>query len=273
MDPWAACFVIANVSSLAEYRQRRGTAALDWARLTVRQRVTVFVASDTSPHGARDRLHTEIAQALGPLNDLYRLPDPVFNDDTFQSVLTGFDMLMLRLHASADLASGMTAAEVAALLPALLARLNPGGEGGPPSPGPDTPQPRRDAASGALRPETPAPARLVAARRMQEMARPSGWQDNRLGFARFVLGRLQTAQDRAVTATALTAASDVYATLPDQGIHLAQALMQLGGLAVARGQYADAIARACRARPPAILAQTAAPLDWLQLIKAEALAA
>jgi len=34
-----------------------------------------------SPQEVRDCLHEELAQALGPLNDLYRLPDSVFNDD------------------------------------------------------------------------------------------------------------------------------------------------------------------------------------------------
>ncbi len=116
-----------NVSSLAEYRANRGTAKLDWQQITRRNRVAIFVPSDTSPQEVRDCLHEEMAQALGPLNDLYRLPDSVFNDDNFQSVLTEFDMLMLRLHYAPDLATGMTEAEVAARLPALIARMNPSG--------------------------------------------------------------------------------------------------------------------------------------------------
>ena len=54
----------------------------------------------------RDCLHEELAQALGPLNDLYRLPNTVFNDDNFHSVLTGFDMTILR----ATYAPGLPAA-------------------------------------------------------------------------------------------------------------------------------------------------------------------
>ncbi len=53
----------------------------------------------------RDCLHEELAQALGPLNDLYRLSNSVFNDDNFHSVLTGFDMEMLRLHLFARIAA------------------------------------------------------------------------------------------------------------------------------------------------------------------------
>ena len=76
----------------------------------------------------RDCLHEELAQALGPLNDLYRLSDSVFNDDNMHTVLTGFDMLILRVFYSPALRSGMTRAEVAARLPAILAQLNPAGQ-------------------------------------------------------------------------------------------------------------------------------------------------
>jgi hypothetical protein len=108
---------------------RRSARALDWTTLRVRARIAVFVPSDVAPQEVRDCLHEEVAQALGPLNDLYRLPDSVFNDDNFHTVLTGFDMLVLRATYDPELASGMTRAEVAARLPAILARLNPGGEG------------------------------------------------------------------------------------------------------------------------------------------------
>jgi hypothetical protein len=65
--------------------------------------VAVFIPSDVSPQEVRDCLHEEVAQALGPLNDLYRLPDSVFNDDNFHAVLTGFDMLILRTYYDAEL--------------------------------------------------------------------------------------------------------------------------------------------------------------------------
>ena len=54
-----------------------------------RQRVAVFLPADAAPQELRDCLHEEIAQALGPLNDLYRLPDSIFNDDNVHTVLTG----------------------------------------------------------------------------------------------------------------------------------------------------------------------------------------
>lgn len=94
--PQAACFVIPNVSSLREYLAGRNSNAVSWAHVSRRQRVAVFLPSDAAPQEVRDCLHEEIAQALGPLNDLYRLPDSVFNDDNVHTVLTGYDMTVLR---------------------------------------------------------------------------------------------------------------------------------------------------------------------------------
>ena len=53
------------------------------------------------------------------MNGLYCLPGSVFNDDRFQFVLTGFNMLMPRLHQAPELVSGMGEAQVAAIPPAL----------------------------------------------------------------------------------------------------------------------------------------------------------
>ncbi|MCU0800305.1 MAG: DUF2927 domain-containing protein, partial [Rhodobacteraceae bacterium] len=71
--PSAACFVVPRVSSWDEYRAARNTAALDWTTVETRDRVAIFVPSDTTPQEVRDCLHEELAQAMGPLNDLYRL--------------------------------------------------------------------------------------------------------------------------------------------------------------------------------------------------------
>ena len=272
LEPSAACFVAPNVSSLREFRSRRGTAALDWQGLVSRSRIAIFVPGDTSPQEVRDCLHEEIAQALGPLNDLYRLPDSVFNDDNFQSVLTGFDMLMLRLHYAPELASGMTEAQVAARLPAVVARLNPGGQypGGWTSP--DTPRAWIQAVNAALGPGTPKSARLPAAQRMLSIAQAQGWADNRLGFAWFALGRLQAPDDPVAAERSYTAAARIYAGLPDDGVHLSHALMQLSAIALASGHPDRAIALCDQALPLARRGQNAALLASLQLIKAEALA-
>lgn len=271
-EPRAACFVAPNVASLAEFRQRRGSGDLSWQGLARRETVAIFVPSDTSPQEVRDCLHEEIAQALGPLNDLYRLPDSVFNDDNFQSVLTPFDMLILRLHYAPELHSGMTAEEVAARLPGLVAQLNPSGQ----YPGgwfsPETPRAWTQAVQTALDPRAPAALQLRAAGQMLDIAQARGWADNRLGFAWFVLGRLQAPSDPLAAERSYAAAAEVYAGLPDDGVHLSHALMQLSAIALATGRPDRAMALAEQALPLARRAENAALQANLLLIKAESLA-
>ena len=129
--PTAACFVVPNISDISEYRSARRSSKANWGLLRKREKMAVFVPSDASPQEVRDCLHEELAQAIGPLNDLYRLPDSVFNDDNIHTVLTGFDMLILRAYYAPELFNGMTHRQVAARLPAILARLNPAGEHAP----------------------------------------------------------------------------------------------------------------------------------------------
>ncbi len=126
--PGAACFVVPGARSWAEFLRLRGSPALDWAAAPRRTRAAVFLPGAAAPQEVRDCLHEEVAQALGPLNDLGRLPDSAFNDDDVQGALTGFDLLALRALNDPGLAAGMTRDEVAARLPAILARLNPAGE-------------------------------------------------------------------------------------------------------------------------------------------------
>jgi len=89
--PTAACFVRPNVSSWDEYRARRNDPATFWNRLRERDSLAVFLPNDVSPQEMRDCLHEEIAQGLGPVNDIYRLSTSIFNDDNFHAVLTGYD--------------------------------------------------------------------------------------------------------------------------------------------------------------------------------------
>jgi len=271
LEPSAACFVAPNVTTLTEFRARRGSAALDWQGLQRRDRLAIFVPADTSPQEVRDCLHEEIAQALGPLNDLFRLPDSVFNDDNFQSVLTDFDMLVLRLHYAPALANGMTRAEVATRLPGLIAALNPQGA----YPGgwtrPSTPRAWTDALRTALGTPGTAATRLPAAKRMLSIAQSQGWTDNRLGFSWFALGRLLAPTDPAGAERAYRAAAQVYARLPDGGVHLSHVLMQLAALSLGSGRPEQAMTLADQALPLAMRGQNAALQASLMMIKAEAL--
>jgi Protein of unknown function (DUF2927) len=269
--PTAACFVAPRVASWADYRKQRGRDYLDWVTLTRRERIAIFVPSDTSPQEVRDCLHEEMAQAIGPLNDLYRLPDSVFNDDNFHTVLTGFDMLILRLHYSSELRNGMTEPQVAALLPDLLARFNP--RGGTDSTSPSDIGPRQwvDAIEAALGPTTRNPRRIKAAEQALAIARSEGWQDNRLAFSHFAVGRLSLGKDVARAVVSFAEAARIYASLPDGPVHTAHVDMQMAAFALSSGQPEVTIALADQAIPVVTRAENAALLATFMLLKAQAL--
>lgn len=266
-----ACFVVPRVSSWQDYRAARGSAAMDWTTLRQRDRMAVFIPADSSPQEVRDCLHEELAQALGPVNDLYQLSDSVFNDDNFQAVLTGFDMLVLRVLHDPALHSGMTEAEVAARLPGLLRRLNPSGER------PGTPAPRATpevwvaAMETALGPSGSTSARKAAAQRALAIATAQGWQDSRLAFSHFAVGRVNLTDAPQTALPAFATAGRIYRSLPGGAIHAAHVDMQLAAFALSQGDVQQALALADRAAPVARAAENAALLATVLLIRAEAL--
>jgi hypothetical protein len=239
--PQAACFVVPRVSSWAEFRRARGSRDLDWTTLTERDRVAVFIPSDVSPQEVRDCLHEEVAQALGPLNDLYRLPDSVFNDDNFHAVLTGFDMLILRTYYDAELANGMTRAEVAARLPGILARLNPGGAGAAGGNVRATSRAWITAIETALGPGTSEAARIQSAERAVTIARNAGWDDTRLGFSFFALGRLTLSRDVERSVQAFQTAAAIFERTAPGGIQSAHVDMQIAAFSLSAGRADEAL--------------------------------
>lgn len=266
--PTAACFVVPGVRSFAGYKAARGTATVDWGQLTRREHVAIFIPSDTSQQEVRDCLHEEMAQAMGPLNDLYHLPDSVFNDDNFHTVLTGFDMLILRAYYAPELQSGMNEAEAARRLPALMARLNPAGEG-------------RGGTIKSIAPRAWVTAveqsfglrggsAKAAAERMLSIAMAQGWTDGRMAFSYYALGRAQVTSDPAAAVRAFTEAARIYRALPGGEVHGAHVDMQLAAIALSTGQPGQAIQFADRAIPVVQRAENAALLATLMLIKAEA---
>jgi len=272
--PQAACFVVPRIASFAEYRRARATAQTDWTTLTRRDRVGIIIPSDTSPQEIRDCLHEELAQAIGPLNDLYRLPDSVFNDDNFLTVLSGFDMLVLRVHYDPALQNGMSRAEVAARLPEILARLNPAGQGrSGGTPLAMAPRAWIDAVETALSPRGSDMSRRRAAERMLAIAQGEGWQDNRLAFSWFALGRAQVGDDRTAATASFRRAQAIWQGLPGGEVRSAHIDMQIAAFALAEGQFAEARALTERAIPVVRRAENAALLATLLMINAEANAA
>ncbi|WP_342075498.1 DUF2927 domain-containing protein [Yoonia sp. SS1-5] len=269
--PNAACFVVPRVQSWTELRRARGTGTLDWATLQRRDKAAIFVPADVAPQEIRDCLHEELAQALGPLNDLYRLPDSVFNDDNLHAVLTGFDMLILRAYYAPELQSGMTQDQVSQRLPSILARLNPRGQrsgGQIPS---STSRDWIDAIEVALGDGASDPRRRRAALRAIEIGRRLGWTGTREGFGHYVYGRLQLGNDASLALGAFNTAGRAYSQSPATNIHRAHIAAQLAAFTLISGDADATIAITDQAIPIARKHENAALMSILMMFKAEAL--
>lgn len=270
--PGAACFVAPNVASWSEYKTARGTERTDWTKLTERTQMSIFMPGDVAPQEMRDCLHEEIAQALGPVNDLYRLSDSVFNDDNFHTVLTGFDMLILRAYYAPELRSGMTSQQVQAKLPALLARLNPAGGYQTPAAAALTPRAWTNAIEDALSAKNGIGQRRSAADRAVTIARNMGWRDTRLAFSLFAQGRLNLGYNSDIALASFREAESLYRALPGNDLQAAHMGVQLAAHALSMGNANSALNLVERHITPVQSAQNAALLSTLLMIKAEAMA-
>ncbi len=268
--PDAACFVLPTRVSFAEFRNGVRVEEYSWTDKTRRTQATVFVPVDTSQQEVRDCLHEEIAQALGPLNDLFRLGDSVFNDDNLQTVLTGFDMLMLRATYHPGLQSGLSRAEVEARLPAILAGLNPAGERVRAQPIRRSTRAWVNNITRALGPGSLG-ARRNAAQQALRAAQAEGWDDVRTGLSYFTLGRLTMNRDGDAALEALLAAAEIYRRREDTAIQAAHVSFHIAAFALGAGQWDVAFALTERYAEVARAAQDAALLSDLLLAQAAAL--
>ncbi len=269
--PTAACFVVPNITSLSEYRLARVAGATSWTRLKSRETLAIILPADASPQEVRDCLHEELAQALGPVNDLYRLPDSVFNDDNVHSVLTGFDMLILRAYYAPDLQNGMSPGEVAARLPAILSRLNPAGDRIAAQMATPTPPAWSRAIEAALGPGSSATHRRSAAEDALRIAQEAGLQDHRLGFSHFALGRIIQGTDPARAEQQFKAAERIFEQIPGTEPHRALVAAQLAGYEIGRGDGARALSLVSPHLATAERFENAALLATLKMLLAEAL--
>ena len=269
--PEAACFVLPNMASWDEFRAAPRSAVLDWSPISARARVLVVVPADVTVQEMRDCLHEEIAQALGPLNDLYRIGETVWNDDNFQTTLTGFDMLVLRVWNDPALRPGMSRAQVAERLPALLNRYNPAGRGGRAVS--DTAPTPRDWVR-AVEIALSAPARSAAdraARAALAIALEQGWRDERMAFSLFLAARFAPASEGAQALTALRLAAQLYDTLPGTTAHRAHLDLHLSAQALGDGDNRGVLRVTDRAIPIARRTENGALLSSLMLVRAQAL--
>ncbi len=269
--PRAACFVVPRISSWDDFLVARRTPQVDWTTLSRRDRAAIFVPSDVAPQEVRDCMHEELAQALGPLNDLYRLPDSVFNDDNIHAVLTPFDMLILRTYYAPELRNGMSRGEVAARLPAILARMNPAGQGRGARPQNDTTRDWIEAIETALASSATPARRRTAARTAVTLADAFGWDGAREGFAYYAHGRLQVGFAPGEALSAFRSASRAYGRSPTTRIQSAHVAVQLAAFALSTGDAGETLAIVRQAAPVAAEHQNAALLATLLMFEAEAL--
>ena len=269
--PSAACFVAPNVTSLGEFHRKRGRPSVSWTRLSARHSMAIFVPNDASPQELRDCLHEELAQALGPVNDLYRLPASVFNDDNVHSVLTGFDMVILRATYDDALKNGMRQSDVVSLLPGILARINPAGQRGSHTVS-ETPAVWNAAVQQALSPSATFGERRQAAARALSLARQGQWSDNRAAFSHYVMGRALIAHDPVAAGRHFRLAASGFETTPNSELHRAFVAAQLAALHLRRRDGIAALTALGDHLRTAARFENAALLATLQMLQAEALA-
>ncbi|MEO1106425.1 MAG: DUF2927 domain-containing protein [Pseudomonadota bacterium] len=269
--PNAACFVVPNSSSLEEYRRDRRKAKSSWTELQQRERLGIFIPYDVSPQEMRDCLHEELAQALGPLNDLYHLPDSVFNDDNIHTVLTGFDMLILRTAYAPELKTGMTREQVEAALPGILSRLNPRGDRLPVQQVSATPASWQKAIQKSLRPGRAKVLRIRDARRAAKIAQQLGWTDHRNFYPYYLLGRMTQFDNPAEALRYYQIALQFLREAQATELHQAHLTAQLSAYALAEGKGPENLPHLDIAIDRMVQAENAAQLATLLLLKSEAL--
>ena len=233
--PTAACVVVPGVSSFTEFLRRDFPR---WSRQQALTKAAVFIPDSAPPYIVRACLNEEIAQALGPVNDLYRVSDTVFNDDNVFNRVTDYDLLILRLLYSPELRTGMNEATARRALPALLARYNPAGQQSGTASLPDRRWQTR--IETAMNTANPRPARLVAAARAIDLAERLG--DHRLIHSLIIYGRLTLRDQPTLAAPAFERAYTLaQGQLGPNNLRTALAAMHIAAVAMAAERYSEAI--------------------------------
>jgi len=270
--PSAACFIVPGETSWRGFLQRRNDARQRWSARSTLGRAAIFLPSDTTPQDVRDCLHEEITQALGPANDLYRLPDSIWNDDNLHGMATPFDMLVLRVLYQPELRSGMTRKEVAARLPRLLDRENPEGRRLAPEARHAESRAWATAIERALSQRTSRDERLTAARLATQIAAEMQPPDHRLSVSLLTLGRLTLRRDPAAAAQYFGKAyQQTLRRHGPQDVRAAHAGVHVAAIALASGRYETVVKLVDLHAPAATKGQNAILLAGLLSLKAEAL--
>lgn len=110
-DQSALCFFVPVDRNFEDFVAGAARGEGRWEDVKRLQSVTIFIPEFAKPRVFRSCIIEEIAQALGPGNDLYRLEDSGFNDDGAHDHLTAFDLLMLRILYSPEIRDDMSRSE------------------------------------------------------------------------------------------------------------------------------------------------------------------
>ncbi len=270
--PSAACFIVPGETNWRGFIGRRADTRVRWSNQSQLTGAAIFVPVDSTPQDARDCLHEEITQALGPANDLYRLPDSIWNDDNLHGVATSFDMLILRVLYQPELTSGMTRTEVAAALPALFARENPKGRGVARTARHPESRAWASAIEIALSRRAGRDDRLAASRLATQIAAEMRPVDHRLAVSLLTLGRHALRRDQSEAARYFAEAYEVSRRrLGPADLRSAHAGVHVAAVALAAGKFDDTVRLADRHAPAARSGQNAILLAGLLSLKAEAL--
>lgn len=272
--PTAACFIVPGQTTWRDFLRGGPNSRIRWSDQETLTHSVIFLPLDTTPQDVRDCLNEEITQALGPANDLYRLPDSVWNDDNFHGAVTVFDMTILRALYQPEFHSGMTRAEAGQTALKVLNRENPKGRSV--SSRKREPESRAwgSAIEVALSRGFPRNRRLDGAIIATEIATEMKPVDQRLGVSLLTLGRLSLREDPARAAEYFSQAYRQFRSeFGVDDVRTAQAGVHVAALALSAGQYDLAIELADRHVPGAIQGQNAILIAGLTSIKAEALLA
>lgn len=270
--PSAACFIVPGETSWRTFLRRRPDFRQRWSAQSKLGPAAIFLPSDTTPQDVRDCLHEELTQALGAVNDLYRLPNSIWNDDNLHGIATPFDMLVLRVLYQPELQSGMSREEVAALLPSLLDRENDSGRGVDRLSRHPESQAWASAIEVALSPRSTKARRLESARLATRIASEMRPVDHRLAVSLLALGRLTLRRNPRAAVQYFSEAYRISNQQPGD-VRAAHAGVHLAAVALAAGQFDIAVALSELHAPAARRGQNAILLAGLLSIKADALLA
>ena len=123
----------------------------------------------------------------------------------------------------------------------------------------------------ALGPGAAPGQRRAAADRALRVAQTLNWQDHRLGFAHYVMGRLVLAQDPGAAVRHFQIADSIFAQRPEYDMYRAVVAAQLGAHLVAQGRGPEAVEMIGQHLPTVIRHENAALTATLNMLRAEAL--